>query len=71
MEHVVFMCEVKGIKEPFYSCVCLPFRKLNLLISQTNVYQVVCVVGDVSFLHDTNGLAILKQRYPIYSVLFF
>ncbi|XP_009127684.1 protein PHYLLO, chloroplastic isoform X1 [Brassica rapa] len=24
--------------------------------------RVVCVVGDVSFLHDTNGLAILKQR---------
>lgn len=25
--------------------------------------QVLCVVGDVSFLHDTNGLAILNQRY--------
>ncbi|KAJ0242827.1 2-oxoglutarate decarboxylase/hydro-lyase/magnesium ion-binding protein [Hirschfeldia incana] len=24
--------------------------------------RVVCVVGDISFLHDTNGLAILKQR---------
>ena len=23
----------------------------------------LCVVGDVSFLHDTNGLAILNQRY--------
>ncbi|KAK1425534.1 hypothetical protein QVD17_20887 [Tagetes erecta] len=24
--------------------------------------RVVCVIGDVSFLHDTNGLALLKQR---------
>ncbi|GFZ16202.1 2-oxoglutarate decarboxylase/hydro-lyase/magnesium ion-binding protein [Actinidia rufa] len=24
--------------------------------------QVICVIGDVSFLHDTNGLALLKQR---------
>ncbi|KAF3944586.1 hypothetical protein CMV_028957 [Castanea mollissima] len=24
--------------------------------------QVLCVIGDVSFLHDTNGLAILNQR---------
>ncbi|TYG79762.1 hypothetical protein ES288_D02G162700v1 [Gossypium darwinii] len=24
--------------------------------------RVLCVVGDISFLHDTNGLAILKQR---------
>ncbi|KAL4586503.1 hypothetical protein LXL04_011139 [Taraxacum kok-saghyz] len=24
--------------------------------------KVVCVIGDVSFLHDTNGLALLKQR---------
>ncbi|CAN8236071.1 unnamed protein product [Cochlearia groenlandica] len=24
--------------------------------------RVVCVVGDISFLHDTNGLSILKQR---------
>ncbi|KAH9707760.1 protein PHYLLO [Citrus sinensis] len=24
--------------------------------------HVLCVVGDISFLHDTNGLAILKQR---------
>ncbi|KAL2484725.1 Protein PHYLLO [Abeliophyllum distichum] len=24
--------------------------------------RVLCVIGDVSFLHDTNGLAILKQR---------
>ncbi|CAH2066254.1 unnamed protein product [Thlaspi arvense] len=24
--------------------------------------RVVCVVGDISFLHDTNGLAIFKQR---------
>lgn len=24
--------------------------------------RVVCVMGDVSFLHDTNGLALLKQR---------
>ncbi|XP_056164428.1 protein PHYLLO, chloroplastic isoform X3 [Syzygium oleosum] len=24
--------------------------------------QVVCLIGDVSFLHDTNGLAILSQR---------
>ncbi|XP_074383455.1 protein PHYLLO, chloroplastic isoform X2 [Apium graveolens] len=26
--------------------------------------RVLCVVGDVSFLHDTNGLALLKQRIP-------
>ena len=25
--------------------------------------QVLCVLGDVSFLHDTNGLAILNKRY--------
>ncbi|XVE74433.1 hypothetical protein DITRI_Ditri12bG0017000 [Diplodiscus trichospermus] len=24
--------------------------------------RVLCIVGDISFLHDTNGLAILKQR---------
>ncbi|KAM6548265.1 hypothetical protein CsatB_019941 [Cannabis sativa] len=24
--------------------------------------RVICVIGDVSFLHDTNGLALLKQR---------
>ncbi|KAL7171373.1 hypothetical protein ACSBR2_036094 [Camellia fascicularis] len=24
--------------------------------------QVICLIGDVSFLHDTNGLALLKQR---------
>ncbi|XP_017218695.1 protein PHYLLO, chloroplastic isoform X10 [Daucus carota subsp. sativus] len=26
--------------------------------------RVLCVIGDVSFLHDTNGLALLKQRIP-------
>ncbi|KAK3004036.1 hypothetical protein RJ639_019334 [Escallonia herrerae] len=26
--------------------------------------QVLCLMGDVSFLHDTNGLALLKQRVP-------
>ena len=31
--------------------------------------QVLCVIGDVSFLHDTNGLAILNQRWEIYLVV--
>ncbi|KAG1327479.1 hypothetical protein COCNU_01G014130 [Cocos nucifera] len=26
------------------------------------IQEVICVIGDISFLHDTNGLAILNQR---------
>jgi 2-succinyl-5-enolpyruvyl-6-hydroxy-3-cyclohexene-1-carboxylate synthase len=30
--------------------------------------QVTLLIGDVSFLHDTNGLSILRERYeyPVY-----
>lgn len=35
----------------------------NCIVHISTIFvQVVCVVGDVSFLHDTNGLAILNQR---------
>lgn len=27
------------------------------------ILQVTLLVGDVSFLHDTNGLTLLKERY--------
>lgn len=68
---LVVLCKVEEKQNHILMCMFTMSEVLSFLISQTNVYQVVCVVGDISFLHDTNGLAILKQRYFSYSVVFF